>query len=110
MSEHLDQHGQGAVVVDIGGDVGALVLITDAGLAGAEIVISATGHPDRRTHVAVLARPVGSEVRHAAVFPALREGGYLLWPPDGGGGPLGPVAVVGGRVTEVHWSDLVDGT
>ena len=39
--------GQGAVVLDIGGEVGALVLTTPADLVGAEIEICPAGHRDR---------------------------------------------------------------
>lgn len=102
MTEALTGHGQGAVVVDIGGDVGALVLLTGGDLAGAEVEVSPADRPDRRTHVAVLARPTRDTVRHAAVFPALPAGSYLLWPPGSEARPLGPVSVVGGHVTEVH--------
>ncbi len=105
MSAHNPHAGQGPVVVDVGGDVGALVLRTDARLAGAEIEISPLDRPGERSHVAVLSRGAGphGEV-FAAVYPALREGSYVLWQPDGA--PTAPVHVRGGAVTDVRWSEL----
>lgn len=101
---HPHEAGQGAVVVDIGDDVGALVLLTDAAMAGSEIEISPVDD-DRRSHVAVHARPrPGRPPVFAAVYPALAAGEYRLWRPDGA--PAGTVAVAGGRVTEVAWADL----
>ena len=102
---HPHEAGHGAVVVDIGGDVGALVLLTDAGMVGSEIEISPVGQDGRRSHVAVHARPrPGRDPVCAAVYPALAAGGYRLWRPDGT--PAGTVTVAGGRVTEVAWADL----
>lgn len=40
--------GQGAVVLDIGGEVGALVVTTPAGLVGAEIEICPAGRRDHQ--------------------------------------------------------------
>ena len=102
---HPHEAGQGAVVFDIGNDVGALVLLTDAGMLGSEIEISPVDDVGRRSHVAVHARPrPGRNPVCAAVYPALAAGQYRLWRPDGA--PAGTVTVVGGRVTEVAWADL----
>jgi hypothetical protein len=121
--------GHGAVVLDIGGDIGALVLTMPAELVGAEIEICPAGHfndvPDEGRdwwqgewrahhghahgapgpawpHVAVVARRSPAGVRYAAVFPALREGTYEVW--------LRPhrttamvVTVPGGAVTTATW-------
>ena len=59
--EDLSYAGQGAVVLDIGGDVGALVVHMPAELAGIEIEICPAGadrYAEHRDHVAVLGRPV----------------------------------------------------
>jgi hypothetical protein len=90
----------GAVVVDIGGDVGALIIDTPAALAGVEIEISPAGST-RRSHVAVRERHGDGQPRHAAVFPALAAGTYTLWEP--GGGARGTVEVGGARVTRIAW-------
>jgi hypothetical protein len=83
------------VAVDIGGDVGALIIYTPEPLAGSEIEIAPIAG-GAATHTAVRERRLSSDVMHAAVFPGLPAGDYLL-----PGGP--PVTVGGGSITEVHW-------
>jgi hypothetical protein len=85
----------GSVVVDIGGDVGALVIYTANALAGSEIEITPVGGGPH-THTAVRERQLKNGITHAAVFPRLPAGDYLL--PG-----RGPVTVEGGSITEVHW-------
>lgn len=126
--EELGPSQDGTVVLDIGGDVGALVLLTGASLLGAEIEISPLGgagadvfqeahphvhshdhgddhththHPDR-THVAVRERLAPDGVRYAAIYPGLRAGRYQLWSVDGT--PADVVQIVGGEVAELDWS------
>jgi hypothetical protein len=105
--EDLSYAGQGAVLVDIGGDVGALVVRMPADMAGEEIEICPAAE-DRTTehkpHVAVLPRPVGRAVTYSAVFPALIAGQYDLYrKPDG---PIRVTAsVTGAHVSEVRWPD-----
>ena len=101
MNGHRHTADGGPVVLDIGDDVGALVLRTSAELAGLEIEISPVEEPDVRQHVAVHARDLGAGVVHAAVFPGLRWGSYQLWSPDGA--PAMTVSISGGRVTEASW-------
>lgn len=104
MSSH-HSGGRGAVVVDIGDDVGALVLYTDADMAGAEIDISPEADQARRTHVAVHPRHLpGHPTLHAAVYPAPTQGRYRLWHPDGRA--AGTVHVTGGKITEATWTDI----
>ena len=109
---HVHPHGGGSqghrhtadggpVVLDVGGDVGALVLLTDEELVGAELHISRYGEPDTGQHVAVHPRQLGGRVVHAAVYPDLTEGRYQLWAPDGT--PAMTVVVAGGAVTEARW-------
>jgi hypothetical protein len=90
-----------AVFVDVGGDVGALVLSAPASLSGLEVEIERTGEAGSRTHVYVLARRTGRGVVHAAVFPSLAEGRYTVFGIDGR--PDGAVVVRGGEVTEASW-------
>jgi hypothetical protein len=105
---HHEDHshaGQGAVLLDIGGDVGAVVVRAPAGLVGEEIEICPAGQRHGaaiRPHVAVIARPVAGRRLHSAVFPSVREGRYELYrKPDG---PTAvTVAVRGGQVTETSW-------
>ena len=86
-------------MLDIGGDVGALVLLTQAGLVGSEIEVSPLRHEDVRTHAEVHPRRFGDDIVHAAVFVRLDAGSYCVWRPDGGA--WGFVQIEGGRVAEL---------
>ncbi len=74
----LPPSGPGTVVLDIGGDAGALVVSTSARLVGAEIEIRADGDEWRGTHTAVRERRVAGRVQYAGVFPRLDAGEYEL--------------------------------
>ena len=91
--------GDGTVVVDIGGDIGALVLYATAGLHGSEIDIERLDS-GQRSHVAVRQRQLATGTAYAAVYPALPAGKYLLHLPSGGR----PVTITGGIVNEIHWT------
>lgn len=91
----------GSVLLDIGGNIGALVLHTSAELAGVEIEISRTGDDTHRSHVAVRERRGTGSVRYAAIYPALPAGDYTLWRPDGQ--PATRVTITGAQVTETAW-------
>jgi hypothetical protein len=94
----------GSVMVDIGGDMGALVVITPPELAGHEIEISAASPDAVRVHVAVRERLIREKPpRYAAVFPSLQAGSYTLWRSKGGDEPAGTVVITGGEVTETDW-------
>ncbi|MGF1645533.1 MAG: phospholipase [Kineosporiaceae bacterium] len=101
--EDLTRAGQGAVLLDVGEDRGALVVLAPADLERAEIEISGAGRPRTGTHVAVLPRHAGAggQVRHAAVFPSLAAGGYVLWSDDDRA--VLDVTVAAGEVTTVSW-------
>lgn len=134
--EHVRAHnphaGQGAVMLDIGDGVGALMIEMPASWIGREVDIEADdpevahamahaaalehghGHDDaghdhghdhghHRPHVAVLPRPVpGGGEVPSLVFPALEEGSYRLF--EKGSDVVALTAVVvGGRVTTLHW-------
>jgi hypothetical protein len=100
--------GQGPVLLDIGDDVGALVVFAPAALAGQEIEIrtraTALAHeePGPPQHVSVLPRHGADRTRYAAVFGAIPAGEYEL-----ALRPAGPVQLVltvpGSQVTEVNW-------
>jgi hypothetical protein len=98
--------GQGSVLLDIGGDVGALVVEMPAGLVGVEVEVRATGGAPggHRPHVAVVERPAGTTTVPSLVFPALAAGTYELC--DKGTDTVRlRAAVVGGRVTQLVWTD-----
>ncbi len=103
MSE-LSQLGpsqDGSVLLDIGGDIGALIVHTPPSLAGVEIEISPAGDPSRRSHTAVRERRGRDHIRYAAIYPTLPAGEYTLWRP--GGPPAANVVITGGQVAELHW-------
>lgn len=105
-AEHLYRHtgGSGAVVLDIGGDVGALVVRMPAWMCGTEIEISPAPFARDGTlrHAAVVLRPTEVEMVPSLVFDGLRAGRYALSVrPDG---PVRLTAdVSGGRVTTAEW-------
>jgi hypothetical protein len=92
------------VVLDVGGDVGAVILYAPEPLLGAEIEISPAGRPADRTHTAVRERVLPERSLYAAVYPALPAGDYVLW--RSADLEAGTVSVFGGRVTEVDWTSL----
>jgi hypothetical protein len=101
--------GQGAVMLDIGGDVGALVVTMPESMLGEEIEILGMrhdhGHEPRdghRPHVAVVPRPVAGRAVPSLVFPELVEGGYALVPKGTDDVRL-TVEVHGGAVTAATW-------
>ena len=103
--------GQGCVLLDIGGDVGAVVVTTPASMVGVEVEIApegtAFGHDHHHghghlDHVAVVRRPVqGGEVP-ALVFGALTSGRYAL-AEKGTADVRLLVDVRGGEVTSAEW-------
>ena len=95
--------GPGSVVLDIGGDVGALIIITPAALAGEEIHVSPVHDPAVRTHAVVRERRLGPASSHAAVYPALPAGEYTIW--QDAGHAAGTVRVDGGAATSYRWAE-----
>jgi hypothetical protein len=99
---HNRDAGQGPVLLDIGGTVGAVVVVVPAALSAAEIEARPAGG-GAPVHVGVVPRPLPSgRVLHSAVFPGLPAGLYDLYVrPDG---PIRlRVTVTGGQVTESVW-------
>ena len=95
--------GPGSVVLDIGGDVGALIIITPARMAGEEIHVSPLGDPAGRTHALVRERRLGGTASHAAVYPALPAGEYTIW--RDAGSAAGTVRIDGGAATNYRWAE-----
>jgi hypothetical protein len=89
------------VVLEIGGDVGALILRTGPDLHGEEIEISRADEDDRRSHKEVLERSIEGEPAFTAVFDGLRTGAYTLWAP--GREPVRGVEISGGSITQLDW-------
>ena len=94
--------GPGTVVMEIGGDIGALILYTPDELNGREIEISRDDDPGgHRTHSQVRARHMPGAIRYAAVYPGLAAGAYTIW--DEGDRPVTGVVVAGGKVASCRW-------
>jgi hypothetical protein len=89
------------VVLDIGGDLGALVVYADAALLDTPIEISREGQDQARAHQHVLERPLQHRTHHVAVFDQVIEGTYTLWLNNK---PRATnVTITGGEVTELDW-------
>ncbi|MEV0900084.1 phospholipase [Actinoplanes sp. NPDC049802] len=100
--------GQGTVMLDIGGGIGAMIIYTPAAMHGHEIEVSPVGDTGARTHAAVRARYVSAGVTFCVVIDGLPEGRYVVWQDDDT--PLTQVEVRGGAVAEVTWpANLVAG-
>jgi hypothetical protein len=86
-----------SVVLDIGDDVGALILYTSAAHHTEEIEVSLLGADPgaKRVHSAVLERSVNGRTFYAATYPELAAGEYQIWCE---GAPR--VRVEGGAVVE----------
>ena len=90
-----------ALLLDIGGDAGALLVHAPEAWIGVELDVTKAGEP-RSHHRHLLIRrlrAVGGDVV-AGLLPDLTAGAYTLWGPAGE--PLASVTVEGGQVTEVH--------
>jgi hypothetical protein len=116
--------GQGAVMLDIGGDVGALVVAMPESTVGLEVEIRPLdgqhvhvhgdehghghghGHEhghEHLAHVAVVARPVGDGVLPSLVFPELEAGSYELFEKGCPDAVALWATVDGGSVTTTEW-------
>jgi hypothetical protein len=94
-------NSEGAAVLDIGHDVGALVLYAPEALLGHEVEVESDDELATRVHTVVRERRIDGRRLFPAIFPALRAGRYRLCPQ--GFGPGGTVTIDGGVVAEVDW-------
>jgi hypothetical protein len=108
MEHTLDPSEAGSVVLDIGGDVGAVIVAAPASLAGEEIEIRRCGSPWDGTHVAIRARHLPDRVIHAALFEALRIGEYEVRIRARGEGPTTRLVINGGRVSHAELPQLAE--
>jgi hypothetical protein len=90
------------VVLDLGGDIGALIVHTGAEMLGVEVEISPAGQDERRSHKDVLEREINGRPAYTAVFDNIREGAYTLWINDVA--RERDVVVRGGAISELDWS------
>lgn len=101
-ARYADRRHPEAVVLDLGGDVGALIVHTAADMHGTEVEISASGEDGARSHKEVLEREINGRPAYTAVFDNVREGSYTLWVDDAA--RERGVVVLGGSVAELDWS------
>jgi hypothetical protein len=106
---HPDDHHAAAhrpheehVVLEIGEELGALVVYTGPSLLHAEIEISPTGEDGNRSHKDVLERVVAGRSLYAAVFDKLPAGSYTLWHDDVA--RTRGATIAGGEIAEVRWT------
>jgi hypothetical protein len=115
--------GQGAVLLDIGGDVGALVVVMPESHIGLEVEIRPLAgrarvhaldhdhehehdHPHHHlAHVATVARPVAGGHQPSLVFGELEQGRYQLFEKGRPDAVALTVEVAGGAVTSAVWPD-----
>lgn len=90
--------GSQGILLDIGGNIGALVVAAAEPLLGREIEAGPAAAGATRVHAVVHQRWAGGRPLFAAVFPALAQGDYEL---RQGGQTLGQVTITGGQVTQV---------
>jgi hypothetical protein len=91
------------VVLDVGENLGALIIHTGAELHGVEIEISPYGHDAERSHKQVLERSAGGRPQFTAVFDGLPSGVYTLWC-DGRARVRG-VKIEAGKIVQLDWGE-----
>lgn len=89
----------GPPVLDIGGDIGAMVVLMDPATAGTELHLRSEHDPPIAVHTGVWTRPQGTAMVTAAVFPELVAGNY--WVLDADGHDVRAVVIGGGELTEI---------
>jgi hypothetical protein len=99
--QYADRPHPEYVVLEIGGDLGALIVYTDPEMHGVEIEISRSGEDGRRAHKDVLERSLGGRPAFSAVFDQVRQGSYTLWVADTA--RARDVQISGGNVAELDW-------
>jgi hypothetical protein len=96
-----------SLVLDIGGEIGALVIHTGPHMDGAEIELSPINDDCARFHNMVHPRTICGARSYSAVFPAITEGEYTVWRDSTT--RAGVLTIRGGKVTEYHWDDTPSG-
>jgi hypothetical protein len=89
----------GPVMLDIGGEVGALIVHLGAERIGSELHLRPAGTSEHGTHTGIWERTLGGRPAVVAVYGSVASGRYDLVDDDGH--VLATAAVEGGRVAEV---------
>ena len=85
-------------VLDIGEDIGALVIYTGREMLGKEIEVSPKSDLTQQIHTAVLERKVNGRSVFAALFLELPQGEYITLST-----PPSEITITGGEVAELDW-------
>jgi hypothetical protein len=94
--------GAGAVLLELGAGIGALILNAPPELNGAEIEISPVGSAGApRTHAQVRERRIGGAVSYAALYAGLAAGTYTVWRDEMMIATM--VTVAGGQIASCNW-------
>ena len=100
--EHHRSGPSDGLILDIGGNIGALIIHTGPDLSEAEIEISpGADAATPRSHNQVHPRTNRFGTRYNAVFPGVPAGDYTIWHPSGPA--KATVTIQGGHITEHHW-------
>jgi hypothetical protein len=86
-------------MVDIGGEIGALIVYLDGTTRSGELEACPVGRPAERFHTGVHPRDLGGAEAPVAVFPQVVGGSYQVLDDDGI--PMALVHVTGGHVAEL---------
>ncbi|HUC14350.1 MAG TPA: hypothetical protein VMS00_07845 [Acidimicrobiales bacterium] len=97
--------GVGAVVLDIGGEIGAAIISAPSRLGDQELEVRPLGAAWDGTHVAVRECRLPGGTRWAALFGSLRQGSYETRLKGDGASPVLVFEVTGGRVTAADWPE-----
>ncbi len=89
------------VVLDIGGNIGALIVYADEALIDTPVEVSPAGSDSDKFHQHILERPMPEGTSYAAVFDKITEGTYTLW--LHGEPRVREFAITGGEVAELDW-------
>lgn len=90
----------GSVVLNLGEDIGALIVYSCGDLEGAEVEIRLTHQPWAGQHSEVRPRHVANCIEHAAVFDGLQQGTYQVrLRDDARNTEPDTLVVLGGRIT-----------
>jgi len=97
--------GVGAVVLEIGGEIGAAIISAPSRLGDHELEVRPLGAAWDGTHVAVRECRLPGGTRWAALFGSLRQGSYETRLKGDGASPVLGFEVAGGRVASAEWPE-----
>ena len=95
------------VVLDIGGQTGALIVYAEGTRLDTPIEVSPAAADEKKFHQHILERPMPAGSTHAAVFDKITEGRYTLWLQ--GQPRIRDFEITGGMVSEVDWREAAGG-